>query len=153
MKNFKKIVFEKPDKLTDSKIQLIEQSGSVSPKFQYLTDIVLKCTDNKITLNYKDQRVFIEGKPSLTVNIEKEISPKSYETILRKLLSAGNLPEGNVDFVGSAKTKVGISFNYLTIDFKDKFSTKIDYILSDMDKKEFKHYAKIIKVIKNLKDE
>jgi hypothetical protein len=102
-------------------------------------------------LEYKDSRKFRNGNFVLPVHFQTEISDAELSKILRKLdrLDFVRQKESR-DFIGSARSKTGISFNRLSIKSGDDVAIQIDYLLSDYDREEFEEYAKAIAILKRL---
>ena len=146
------ILFDAQGKLKDMKLELYESSGPVAPAYQFNTHIILQVQNNEIALNYKDARIFSEGKPKESIQFQRKISVETYVQLMTEFLTLDAVKSGkNQDFVGSAKGRIGISFNVLDCQVGQDINFKVEYVLSSLEQEGFKECLKAVDWMKNLK--
>ncbi len=134
--------------LTQLQIELVESSGPVSPRYQYTIHVRLYVSETAVWLDYNDSRKSGNGKP---VRFLREIGIADVKKIVRKLERLDFVKSNTgQDFTRDVRSRVGISFNWLTIRIDPKTDLRIDYLLADFERDDFADYAKAIDIIKNL---
>lgn len=129
------------------KIELVESSGPVSPRYQWSTRVLVDGEGDVVTLHFEDRRASDDGTP-VTVKVEQALPAAGWERLLADLLAAdaGSLSH---DFIGAEKRKrIGVSFNHVEIAVGDKLRCRIDYLVSDVAKPELEKHRKVIEILR-----
>ena len=109
-----------------TRIELVEASGPVSPRFAYATTVVIEASPDVAPRVVRDHR-----DASGTHHDERALSREAYETLVGTLLTT--LPLGTIlDLAADKRDRKGVSFNHLSIKVGDS-SARLDYLLSDVD--------------------
>jgi len=112
-----------------SRIELVEASGPVSPRYSYTTTIALSL--DATSADGAAHVVRDHRDASGNHHDEREIDRAAYEAILAELLRS--LPLGApLDLASTKRDRKGISFNHVAVVVGDA-STRLDYVLSDID--------------------
>lgn len=133
------------------RIELVETSGPVSPAFQYRTHIVLCTENNGIWLSCDDDREYRNGKPLQSIHLHKQLKRDDFTAVLHEVCKLECYRLGtNADFIGTARNRTGISFNYISVCMGTDIKFRIDYLLSSYDNDMFKLYRQVIEQLKKL---
>ena len=116
--------------MTDSRIELVEASGPVSPRHSYATTIVLSFAPTadgaaaaRVVRDHRDA--------SGTHHHEGVVERPTFDALLAEVLAS--LPLGApIDLTSTKRDRKGISFNHVAVVVGDA-STRLDYVLSDLD--------------------
>ena len=109
----------------NSRIELVEASGPVSPRFRYTTRITIASASGVATL-VRDHRDAAGDHHD-----ERELDLAAHEALVSEVLAS--LPLGApLDLVSSKRDRKGVSFNHVTV-VVGEASTRLDYLLSDLD--------------------
>lgn len=130
------------------KIELVESSGPVSPRYQWSTRVLVQGGEEVVTLSFNDRRALVSGEPATTVLVEEALPPAGYERLLADLLEAdaGSLSH---DFIGAEKRKrIGVSFNHVEIAVGDLLRCRIDYLVSDVARPEFARHRRVVEILR-----
>jgi hypothetical protein len=128
-------------------IELVETSGPVSPAYHYALRIRLYSEGNAIWLDYKETR----KKSGLDIQFVTQLECADFEKVLKKLRRIDFVKSNSsADFVGNARTKVGISFNWLTLFVEPDINLRVDYPLSAIERDDFGNYVKAVNILKKL---
>lgn len=129
------------------KIELVESSGPVSPRYQWSTRVVIEGEGASLTLRFEDRRAGEDGTP-VSVRVEEALPPAGYERLLADLLAADAVSLSH-DFVGEEKRKrVGVSFNHVEIAVGDALRCRIDYLVSDVARAQFEKHRKVLEILR-----
>ncbi len=128
-------------------IEFFEAGGPVASGYKYLTQIKVFSKADKIFLNYKEVRDFINPKPRLVVSNEKELSQDVYKEIITDL-SHHRITELNHNFLQGITTKDKPNFFSFTLG--NAINVRFDYLIKHKDLPEFENYENIIQLMKNL---
>jgi hypothetical protein len=139
--------FSEDASLRKIEIELVETSGPVSPAYHYTLRIRLYSEGKTIWLDYKETR----KKSGLNVQFVTQLESANFEKVLKKLRRLDFVKSNSsVDFVGNARTKVGISFNWLTLLVEPDINLRVDYPLSAIERDDFGDYSKAVNILKKL---
>ena len=141
-------VLNRDELLKDIDIELVETSGPVSPKYHYTTSVHLYSDGCAVFLDYHDSR---KDPERTSVHFLKELKAAELKRIVRKLGSLVFVKSNaGRDFVGGARSRIGVSFNWLSIQIGSEVDLRVDYLLSDFEYEGFDDYAKAINLLKSL---
>jgi hypothetical protein len=128
-------------------IEFFEAGGPVASGYKYLTQIKLFSRADKVFLNYKEVRDFVNPKPRLVVSNEKELSLDTYKEILTDLINY-NIKNLNYSFIteNSSNEKP----NFFSFSLGEIVKVRFDYSISHKDTPEFEPFENIIQLMKNL---
>jgi len=130
------------------KIELVESSGPVSPRYQWSTRVLVQGEAEVVTLRFDDQRAPAGSEPTTPTLVEEALPPAGYERLLGDLLEAdaGSLSH---DFIGAEKQKrIGVSFNHVEIAVGDLLRCRIDYLVSDVARPEFEKHRRVVEILR-----
>lgn len=130
------------------KIELVESSGPVSPRYQWATRVLVDGDGDALTLHFEDRRASDDGTPA-TVRVEQVLPAAGWERLVADLLAAdaGSLSH---DFIGAEKRKrIGVSFNHVEIALGEELRCRIDYLKTEVDKAEFEKHRKVVEILRN----
>jgi len=142
------ILFHKDGSCKEILVELSESAGPVSPEYQYDLSVKLSIENGSPQLIYKREYP-IESAEKANHAIQKNLDKKIYKSMMKDLLLSGNFSK-SVDLIDSKRDRIGVSFNYLTIVIDSK-KFRLDYLLSDKEKKEF-GFANTLQVIEKWSD-
>ena len=109
-----------------SRIELVEASGPVSPRFRYTTRITIEWASGTVATLVRDHRDAAGDQHD-----ERELDLAAHEVLVSEVLSS--LPLGApLDLVSSKRDRKGVSFNHVHV-VVGEASTLLDYLLSDLD--------------------
>ena len=109
-----------------SRIELVEASGPVSPRFRYRTRITIEWASGAAATLVRDHRDAAGDHHD-----ERELDLAAHEVLVSEVLSS--LPLGApLDLVSSKRDRKGVSFNHVHV-VVGEASTRLDYLLSDLD--------------------
>ena len=112
--------------MREARIELVEASGPVAPRFQYTTKIIVEARPGGSPTVVRDHR-----DATGTHHDEHGLDPAAYEALLAEVLAVLPLGEA-LDLVSARRDRKGVSFNHVTVLVGDA-STRLDYLLSDID--------------------
>lgn len=128
-------------------IEFFEAGGPVASNYKYVTYIKVFSKSDKIFLNYKEDREFLNGKPRLVVSNEKELSHDVYREFLSELFKNG-IQKLNRNFVPE-NTNIEKP-NFFSIKLGEIVRVRFDYLIENKDSSEFEPFEEIIQSMKNL---
>jgi hypothetical protein len=112
--------------MTDARIELIEASGPVSPRFQYATKITVEARSGGLATVARDHR-----DATGEHHEEHPLDRAVYDALLAEVLAS--LPLGEpLDLVAGKRDRKGVSFNHVTV-VVGEATARLDYLLSDVD--------------------
>jgi hypothetical protein len=138
----------KPIPLVPTRLELTESSGPVAPPYQYKLRVALDVGKAGITLAYDDEGAYAGGEPTRKKTDDGPLTRKGYETLMRDLVALGLLDLGTVAIAPEKKTRVGISFNRLTLKQGRRTLVDVGYTLAELGRPEG---AKIKQVVERLR--
>lgn len=116
------------------RIELDESSGPVSPKFQYSLHVEISADGAKI--RHKTQKGVVE--------LTHVLDPARLAALCDEL--DRRVPKG-ADLIGAMRTRIGISFNVLSI-ARGAATARVDYLLSQAEDGAHSDLTAAIKAIK-----
>jgi hypothetical protein len=132
------------------KIELVESSGPVSPRYQWSTRVLVDGDGDVVTLHFEDRRASEDGTPA-TTRVEQALSAAGWERLVSDLVAADAGSLGH-DFIGEEKRKrIGVSFNHVEIALGDEVRCRIDYLKTDVDKAEFEKQRKVVEILRGVR--
>jgi len=112
--------------LAASRIELVEASGPVSPRYRYTTKITIVAQAGAAPIVVRDHRD-ADGEQ----HDQRELESAAYDALLSEVLAS--LPLGEpLDLASGKRDRKGVSFNHVTV-VRGAASTRLDYLLSDLD--------------------
>ena len=109
-----------------SRIELVEASGPVSPRFRYTTRITIAASPGAAATVVRDHRDAAGDHHD-----ERELDHAVHGVLLAEVLAS--LPLGGpLDLTSSKRDRKGVSYNHVIV-VVGEASTRLDYLLSDLD--------------------
>lgn len=144
-------ILHRDGSLKEFRIELVESSGPVSPKYHYSTRIIFYSSGNSARIDYSDVRKYLKGRPAQPVKFIRDIDAADAGKIVRKIQRLDFVKSNSsADFIGSARSRTGISFNRLTVAIGPDTDLSVDYLLEDYERDEFAGFDKAIDIVKKL---
>ena len=109
-----------------SRIELVEASGPVSPRFRYTTRITIESAPGAAVTVVRDHHDAAGDHHD-----ERELDRAAHEALVSEVLASLALGEP-LDLASSKRDRKGVSFNHVTV-VVGEASTRLDYLLSDLD--------------------
>ncbi|MBI3394503.1 MAG: hypothetical protein HY042_01570 [Spirochaetia bacterium] len=137
MKTLEQALIEPDGSYRPFHLELVENSGPVSPAYQYRTRVVIRTIEHDVLFSFKDERRFQAGVAQEKIDVERSLSKEEYQKIVSFLL-AQKIFELTVDRTKDKRDRLGISYNHLDVRLGPAGDTatehaRIDYVLSDLD--------------------
>ena len=128
-------------------IEFFEAGGPVASGYKYLTQIKLFNRADKVFLNYKEVRDFVNPKPRLVVSNEKELSLDTYKEMLTDLVNY-NITNLNRNFITENYSTE--KPNFFSFSLGEIVNVRFEYSTTHKDIPEFEPFENIIQLMKNL---
>lgn len=128
-------------------IDFLESGGPVASHYKYITQIKIFNKSDKVYLNYKEVREFLNNRPRLVVSNEKELPYEIYKEFLLDLFS-DNITNLNRNFILENTTHEPA--NFFSLQLGEALRVRFDYLLIHKNLSDFEQYENIIQSIKNL---
>lgn len=135
-------------------IELREQSGPVSPRFQYRVSVVLTVDADGARLHHDEVGEFAQGEPRRKIQRAGALPRPVYEALWANLTRLQVLTLGG-DLVGEeGRRRVGVSHNFfaLRLPGPPPQELRCDYLLSQVDEDNDDHDVARAAVVKQLKE-
>ena len=110
----------------DARIELVEASGPVSPRYRYTTRITIEVTPGAQALVVRDHRDATGDHHD-----ERTLELATYDALVAEVLASLPL-DAPLDLVFGKRDRKGVSYNHVTVS-TESASTRLDYLLSDLD--------------------
>jgi hypothetical protein len=138
------------NKMSVSRIELRENSGPVSPAYQYNTLITISAgaDSSSLTIDCQHRAAFEGGKPKTDVNYQRPLTAEETQNLIKILQEVKADSWKDTPLPEATKKLIGISFNRLAVTMVGKEKITYEYTLADLNTNKDAPEPKLITYLK-----
>ncbi len=140
--------------LLPARIELVESSGPVSPRYQYTTRVLVSVEPPAAPLLTFDHAAdYVGGVPSVDAHGSEPLARDRYERLWSDLFAQEVLTLGG-DLADDLRGRTGVSFNHVEVVLGDpEHATarmRFDYLLPQLELPENQRRRDVVEILKSL---